>query len=302
MAGANIPVGVVFPQTEIGDDHGAFREFAQAAEELGFSHMVAYDHVLGADLTNRPDWHMPYHLDSMFQEPITLFSFLAGVTSTIGLSTGVIILPQRQIVLFGKQAATLDVVSGGRLRVAVGLGWNVVEYDALGVPFEGRAARLEDQIRLLRRLWSERSFSDEGPDYHIVEAGLYPLPVQQPIPIWIGGFSKAAMKRAARIGDGWFPLVDAAQAAETLDSFREEIQAQGREPDKVKFENLVFCCPYDAPKPRKLADVARDIEIWAHEGANSVCIDTMRYGAKGGAAHVELLRRIAAEIGLQGAG
>jgi len=300
MAKPRIPVGVVFPQTEIGNDHGAFREFAQAAEELGFSHIVAYDHVLGADLTNRPDWHMPYHLDSMFQEPMILFSFLAGVTNTISLSTGVIILPQRQTVLFGKQAATLDIVSGGRLRIAVGLGWNVVEYDALGAKFEGRGQRMDDQIRLLRRLWTERSFSDEGPDYSIAEAGIYPLPIQQPIPIWIGGFSPAAMKRAARIGDGWFPLVDSNQAAETVGAFRDEVRNNGRDPKAVLFENLIFCCPYDAPQPRRLAEVARDVEIWEKEDADSVCIDTMRYGAKGGngAAHVELLRKIAAEIGL----
>ncbi len=300
MAKPKIPVGVVFPQTEIGADHGAFRDFAQAAEELGFSHLVAYDHVLGADLTNRPDWFMPYHLDSMFQEPITLFSYLAGCTSTIGLSTGVIILPQRQVVLFGKQAATLDVVSNGRLRVAVGLGWNTIEYDALGVSFDGRSERMNDQIRLLRRLWTERSFSDEGPDYKIVEAGIYPLPVQQPIPIWIGGFSPAAMRRAARIGDGWFPLLDSATAAETIGTFRDEIKANGRDPARVRFENLIFCCPYEAPEPRRLEDVAADVFIWEKEGADSVCIDTMRFGAKGGGgkAHVELLRRIAAEIGL----
>lgn len=294
-----IPVGVVFPQTEIGSDYAAMRDFAQAAEELGFSHMVAYDHVLGADLTNRPDWYMPYHLDSMFQEPMTLFSYLAGCTSTIGLSTGVIILPQRQVVLFGKQAATLDVVSNGRLRCVVGLGWNTVEYDALGVPFEGRAARMEDQMRLLRRLWTERSFSDEGPDYRIVEAGIYPLPVQQPIPIWIGGFSPAAMKRAARVGDGWFPLVDSAEAARTIDSFRTEISKNGRDPAQVRFENLIFCCPYEAPEPRPFGDVINDVAIWEQEGANSVCIDTMRYGAKGSpAAHIDLLRRIAAALGL----
>jgi len=259
--------------------------------------MVAYDHVLGADLANRPDWHMPYHLDSMFQEPMTLFSYLAGCTSSIGLSTGIIILPQRQVVLFGKQAATLDIVSNGRLRVAAGLGWNTVEYEALGVPFEGRAARMDDQIRLLRRLWTERSFSDEGPDYRIVEAGIYPLPVQQPIPIWIGGFSAAAMKRAARIGDGWFPLVDSAQAAETIGNFRNEIAVNGRDPARVRFENLIFCCHYFS-EPRQLEDVASDVAIWEREGADSVCIDTMRFGAKGGAAHIELLRRVAAEIGL----
>ena len=299
MAQPKIPVGVVFPQTEIGSDHAAMRDFAQAAEELGFSHMVAYDHVLGADLTNRPDWYMPYHLDSMFQEPMTLFAYLAGCTSTIGLSTGVIILPQRQVVLFGKQAATLDVVSNGRLRCVVGLGWNTVEYDALGVPFEGRGARMEDQMRLLRRLWTERSFSDQGPDYRIVEAGIYPLPIQQPIPMWIGGFSPAAMKRAARVGDGWFPLLDSDTAADTIGTFRDEIRRNGRDPAQVKFENLIFCCPYDAPQPRKLEDVARDVAIWEKEGADSVCIDTMRFGAKGDpAAHIDLLRRIASEIGL----
>lgn len=299
MTKPKIPVGVVFPQTEIGADFAAMRDFAQAAEALGFSHLVAYDHVLGADLTNRPDWYMPYHLDSMFQEPMTLFSYFAGCTSTIGLSTGVIILPQRQVVLFGKQAATLDVVSNGRLRLVVGLGWNTVEYDALGVPFEGRGPRMEDQMRLLRRLWTERSFSDEGPDYKIVEAGIYPLPIQQPIPMWIGGFSPAAMKRAARIGDGWFPLLDADKAAETIDGFREEIRRNGRDPAAVRFENLIFCCPYEAPQPRRLEDVARDVEIWEREGADSLCIDTMRFGAKGNpGAHIDLLRRIAAEIGL----
>lgn len=298
MAKPGIGVGVVFPQTEIGNDHVAMKDFAQAAESLGFSHIVAYDHVLGADLTNRPDWHMPYHLDSMFQEPMVLFSYLAGVTTTLRLSTGVIILPQRQTVLFGKQAATLDTVSGGRLRTVVGLGWNKIEYDALGASFDGRAGRIDDQIRLLRRLWTERSFSDKGENYNIVEAGIYPLPPQQPIPVWIGGFSKAAMKRAARIGDGWFPLVDSEQAAETIGSFHEEIKAAGRDPAKVQFENLIFCCHYGSKDRRPLEDVAADVGIWEKEGANSVCIDTMRMGAKGGDEHVALLRRIAEAIGL----
>ena len=298
MARPKIPVGIVFPQTEIGADPIAFRDFAQAAEALGFSHLVAYDHVLGADLTNRPDWYMPYHLDSMFQEPLVLFSYLAGVTKTLKLSTGVIILPQRQAVLFGKQAATLDVVSGGRLRVMVGLGWNKVEYDALGVPMDGRGARMEDQVRLLRRLWTERSFSDAGPDYEVVEAGIWPLPPQQPIPIWIGGFSDAARRRAARIGDGWFPLLDAAKAAESLGHFREEIRAAGRDPSKVRFENLIFCCPYDSTERRPIEDVVGDVAVWEREGADGVCIDTMRMGAKGGEAHVALLRRIAEAVGL----
>lgn len=298
MSRPKIPVGVVFPQTEIGEDPAAFRDFAQTAEDLGFSHIVAYDHVLGADLTNRPDWKMPYTLESMFQEPMTLFSFLAGVTKTIGLNTGIIILPQRQVVLFAKQAATLDIVSGGRLRTALGLGWNTVEYAALGVPFEKRAERLDDQIRILRRLWTERSITDSGPDYEIVQAGLWPLPKQRPIPIWIGGFSKAAMKRAARIGDGWFPLVDAERAAETIGEFREAITAAGRDPKAVQFENLIFCCHYGSTDRRPLEDVAADVFTWEKEGANSVCIDTMRMGAKGGEAHVALLRRIAEAVGL----
>jgi alkanesulfonate monooxygenase SsuD/methylene tetrahydromethanopterin reductase-like flavin-dependent oxidoreductase (luciferase family) len=202
------------------------------------------------------------------------------------------------VVLFGKQAATLDTVSGGRLRTVMGLGWNQVEYDALGVSMEGRGARMDDQIRLLRRLWTERSFSDSGPDYEIVEAGIWPLPPQQPIPVWIGGFSEAARRRAARIGDGWFPLVDAEHAAETIGSFREDIKAAGRDPAKVQFENLIFCCQYFSTDRRPLEDVAADIAVWEKEGADSVCIDTMRMGAKGGDAHVELLRKLAAAIGL----
>lgn len=298
MSKPRIPVGVVFPQTEIGDDPAAFRDFAQAAEQLGFANICAYDHVLGADLTNRPDWSMPYTIDSMFQEPVTLFSYLAGVTTTIGLHTGIIILPQRQVVLFAKQAATLDIVSGGRLRTALGLGWNEIEYAALGVPFDNRGDRLDDQVRILRRLWTERSLTDSGPGYDIVEAGIWPLPRQQPIPIWIGGFSRAAMKRAARIGDGWFPLFDADKASEIVGEFKEAVVAEGRDPAAVKFENLIFCCPYGGGPQRPLEDVASDVAAWERAGANGVCIDTMRMGAKGGEAHVALLRRIAEAIGL----
>lgn len=294
-----IPVGVVFPQTEIGSDPVGMREFAQAAEDLGFSHIVAYDHVLGADLTNRPDWDMPYHLDSMFQEPVTLFAYLAACTSRIRLSTGVIILPQRQVVLFGKQAATLDLLSSGRLRVVVGLGWNKVEYNALGYTFEGRVKRFEDQIRLLRRLWTERSFSDSGENYEIVEAGIHPLPPQQPIPIWLGGPSDAAMKRAARVGDGWFPtFIPPELAEETVGKFRSAIEGYGRDPANVGFEILTMFCDYGSTNRRSVKQIADTVEKWRIAGANAVCVDTMRMGASGASAHIAIMKDLAAALNM----
>jgi probable F420-dependent oxidoreductase len=176
-------IGVVFPQLEIEPEAAAIRDFAQGVEAMGYSHMIAYDHVVGADITNRPDWTMAYTHESLFHEPMTLFAYLAACTNTLILSTGVVVLPQRQTVLFGKQAANVDIFSGGRLRIGAGTGWNTVEYEALGIPFEDRGARLDDQIRFLRRLWTESSFTEVGQFHKITEAGINPLPLQRPIPL-----------------------------------------------------------------------------------------------------------------------
>ncbi len=199
-------IGVVFPQTEIGADAGAVRAYAEQVEHLGFTHVLAYDHVVGADPDVHRGWSGPYNLDSTFHEPLVLFGFMAGFTS-LEFATGIIILPQRQTALVAKQAAAVDVLSGGRLRLGVGLGWNAVEYEALGKTFSDRGKRVEEQVELLRRLWTERSVTFHGTYEHVTGAGLAPLPVQRPIPVWFGAQSPPAYRRAGRLGDGWLPQV-----------------------------------------------------------------------------------------------
>ena len=190
-------IGVVFPQTEIGADVGAVRAYAERVEELGFSHLLAYDHVLGADPASHAPWTGPYDVHTTFHEPLVLFGYLAAVTS-LELVTGIIILPQRQTALAAKQAAEVDLLTGGRLRFGVGLGWNAVEYEALGQDFSNRGRRIEEQVTLLRRLWTEQVVTFEGRYERVTAAGLAPLPVQRPIPVWFGAQSQRAYQRAGR--------------------------------------------------------------------------------------------------------
>ncbi|MGH2443796.1 MAG: LLM class F420-dependent oxidoreductase, partial [Chloroflexota bacterium] len=205
-------IGVTFPQTEITADPIAVRDYAQAAEELGYSHVLAYDHVVGADRSTRPDWRGPYDLHTMFHEVLVLFGYLAAITRRLELVSGVLILPQRQTVLVAKQVAEIDVLSGGRLRLGIGVGWNDVEYQALGEDFHNRGRRSEEQIAVLRELLSKESVTFHGRWHTVEAAGINPMPVQRPIPIWIGGSSEVTLRRVARIGDGWFPQMPPAEA------------------------------------------------------------------------------------------
>ena len=196
--------GVVFPQNQLGDDPTVIRDFVQAAEGMGYHHLLAYDHVLGAN-PEREGWKegSPYTHEDMFHEVFTLFAYLAGLTETIGFMTGVLILPQRQTALVAKQAAQVDVLSNGRFRMGVGVGWNEVEYNSLGYDFKTRGARVEEQLVILRELWTQPLVRIEGEFDTIDDAGINPLPRQQPIPVWIGGTADVVLQRAARIGDGW---------------------------------------------------------------------------------------------------
>jgi probable F420-dependent oxidoreductase len=180
-------IGAVFPQTEIGSDPQAVHAWAEAVEQLGYTHILAFDHVIGAGTASRPDWRGPYSSATMFHEPFVLFGYLASITRTVELVTDVIILPQRQTALVAKQAAEVDVLSGGRLRLGIGIGWNDVEYQVLNQNFADRGRRSEEQIEVLRALWSSPEITYRGRWHTIEDAGLNPLPPRRTIPIWIGG-------------------------------------------------------------------------------------------------------------------
>src|SRR5262249_9055819 len=193
-------------QTELGGDPGALRAYGQRVEELGFTHILVYDHVVGADTEVHQNWQGPYDIDTTFHEPFVMFGFLAAVTS-LELVTGVIILPQRQSVLVAKQAAEVDLLTGGRFRLGIGVGWNPVEYVALGEDFTNRGKRSEEQVEVMRKLWTERSVTFDGKYHTVTGAGLAPMPNQRAIPVWFGAASDRALERAGRLGDGWFPIV-----------------------------------------------------------------------------------------------
>jgi probable F420-dependent oxidoreductase len=199
-------LGAVFSHGEIGADVASIRDWAQAVQDLGYDFIVVWDHVVGSDPAAFPDLPRVFPIDSWVHEPLTLFAFLAGVAPRLGYLSSVVILPQRQAVLVAKQAAEVDVLSGGRLRLGVGIGWNPVEFSALGMDFKNRARRFEEQIDVMRRLWTERAVTFAGRYHSLKATGITPLPVQQPIPVWIGASAEAAVKRACAIGDGFLPL------------------------------------------------------------------------------------------------
>jgi probable F420-dependent oxidoreductase len=285
-----VQIGVVFPQTEIGADPVVIRAYAAAAEELGYAHLLAYDHVLGADPTNR-NWTGPYDVDSTFHEPFVLYGFLAAITE-LELVTGVIILPQRPTALVAKQAAEVDLLTEGRFRLGVGIGWNSVEYEALGQDFTNRGRRISEQVALLRRLWTERSVTFHGQYETVTEAGLAPLPVQRPIPIWFGASSPPALRRAGRLADGWFPQHRPGPALdEAIAIVRKAAEAADRDPDGLGMEGRVSL-------GRGIDDVAEQVSTWRTLGATHVSINTMGIGATGVDRHIAALAEVAQAVGL----
>lgn len=263
-------IGVVLPQTEIGDQPASLARYAREVEQLGYAHILAYDHVLGADPAVYPGWNGPYDIDTTFHEPFVLFGYLAALT-TVELVTGIVILPQRQTALVAKQSAQVDLLTGGKLRLGVGVGWNPVEYDALGEDFSTRGRRLEEQVALMRRLWTERSVTFDGDFDQVKGAGLAPMPVQRPIPVWVGGSSPPAYRRMGRIADGWFPQVPPGpRLTEALELVAEGAAAAGRDPGPIGMEGRVSWGDGDVAR---LVDHA---ERWRTAGATHLAIDTMR--------------------------
>lgn len=279
-------LGVVFPQTEIGSDPGAVREYAQAAESMGYNHILAFDHVLGANAESRPGWSGAYRHTDAFHEPFVLFGYLAAVTSGVELVTGVIILPQRQTALVAKQTAAVDVLSQGRLRLGIGIGWNAVEYEALGEDFHNRGRRSEEQIDLMRKLWTNDLITYEGRWHKITDAGLNPLPVQQPIPVWFGGAAPQTIRRVATIGDGWFPLFRPDdQGRELIESMREQAAETGRGPDDIGVESWVSI------RDSSEDDWKRTADAWRELGATHLSVNTMNAGLGSPQAHIEAIQR-----------
>ncbi len=287
-------IGLVYPQTEFGSDPSAIRDYAQLAEELGFTHILAYDHVLGANPDRPGGWHGPYTFRHPFIEPVALFSYMAAFTSRIQFTTGIVILPQRQTALFAKQTASLDVLCKGRLRVGVGLGWNEVEYVALDEDFHTRGKRLEEQVAVLRQLWTQPLVNFSGRWHTIPDAGLNPLPLQQPIPLWFGGTAPAALRRAARLADGWLinTVRKTADVMPSLDLIWRTLDENGRSRSDFGLEARLA---YGDGDPLVWDD---QIEAWKAAGMTHLSFNTMGHGFDTPLKHLAAIQKIATFLGL----
>jgi len=285
--GRAVQIGAVFPQSEIGADPVAIRDIAHAAEDLGYRHLLAFDHVI---LPARPG-HVGYTGDATtgqpFHEPLVLFGHLAALTRTIELVTGVLVLPQRQTALVAKQAAQVDILSGGRLRLGIGVGWIPDEFAALGADYGDRGVRSEEQVALLRALWTEPVVDFAGRWHRVDQAGIDPLPLQRPIPLWIGGMAEATLQRTGRLGDGWFPLDvppdDTARGM--VDRLRTYAREAGRDPATVGVEAFLSLRAMPEDRWRDHADA------WRAIGATHLGVSTIGAGLVSPQAHIDALRR-----------
>lgn len=279
-----VKLGTNLPEHLIGKDQGALAEFLSGIEELGFSYITVGDHVLGAETSSRPDWkpffgeaplydhHMVWH------EPLVLFGYLAALTKTLELGTGILISPQRQTVLLAKQAAEADVLTGGRIRFVIAAGWNDVEYEALGVDFRKRGKIMEEQFELLRELWSKEVVNYNGHHHTVTAAGINPLPVGRRIPLWVGGQSKVVLRRTGRLGDGWFPYYpyfseDQVQADWAV--IQEAAREAGRDPAEIELEGAIYFADprFEVPKgarmpPQEFEECVDYAQWWKKFGAD----------------------------------
>ena len=269
-------LGVVLPTLELGPDPAAIREYAQTAQALGYTHLVIQDHVLGVDPAVHIGWSRPYTNKTLTPDPFIQAAFLSTAVPGMELVTGVVVLTQRQTVLVAKQAAEVDIMTKGHFRLGVGIGWNNVEYQALGEDFTNRGVRSEEQVELMRALWTQPSITFNGKWHQIDAAGINPLPVQRPIPVWFGGASDSVLKRTARMGDGWItsPQVQTYEAnramLDRLYGFAEEV---GRDPASIGIEGRIELV--DNPTEQ---DVLRAYREWHDLGVDIVTLSTRAVG------------------------
>lgn len=294
-------IGVSFPTLEIGADMAAIRDFVHTAEGLGYTHVRILDHVLGANPHYHPEVPVFYYThQSVIREPFTLMSYLAAITTTLELVSGIVILPQRQTALVAKQAAEVDVLSGGRLRLGIGVGWNPVEFEALGENFHNRGRRCEEQIEVLRLLWTEEEVTYTGKWHRINHAGIKPLPIQRPIPIWIGSGApqtpippEAGMRRIARLADGWlplFPLDDAGMA--TIARVRRYTKEAGRDPSTLGMEGRISLTGTTPD------EWVAQVQGWQEAGATHLAVGTSGGALTSAREHMATIQRFKEVTGL----
>ena len=285
-------IGIVFPQTEASSNYSEVKEYAQFSEDIGYDHILAYDHILGANADSRPGWKGAYRHTDTFYEPLILFSFLASITKEIEFATGVIILPQRQTALVAKQAATVDILSNGGLRLGIGTGCNEVEYEALNENFHDRGKRSEEQVELLRLLWSKELITFNGNHHTVTDAGINPLPIKQDIPIWFGGMVNAVLKRVARMGDGWLPQGEPdSEFMKKYDLLKKYLVEEGREASDIGIEGRISL--------NGLSDneIIQKVKDWESVGASHLSINTMNANLSFPKGHMKAISHVKKLIG-----
>jgi probable F420-dependent oxidoreductase len=284
-------IGVVLPQVEIGNDPARIRDYAQAVEAMGYTHILVFDHVLGANPDRPGGWRGPYTHRHSVHEPFVLFGYLAAVTRRVELVTGILILPQRQTALVAKQAAAVDVLTGGRLRLGVAVGWNAIEFEALGEDFGTRGQRIEEQIEVMRALWTRELVTVKGKWHSIPDAGINPLPIQRPIPIWMGGDSEVVLRRAARVAEGWMPHFRPGLESQTLvDRLRSLVKEAGRDPGAFGIEGRLTLAQFPPEQWGK------ELAGWrGMRGITHLCVHTVGLGLKTPDDHIQVLQRLKKE-------
>lgn len=286
-------IGVVIPQTEIPAEPSAIRDYVQAVQDLGFAHVVTSDHVLGANPAGHPGWSRPQIHTTVVHEPFVLFGFIAGAAPKLGVLSSVVILPQRQATLAAKQAAEVDLLTGGKLRLGVGIGWNPVEFEGLNENFKNRGRRFEEQVELMRKLWTDQSPTFTGEFHTVTSAGIAPMPVQRPIPIWVGATAEAAVKRATRIADGYLPLGPIngqGTFAETIERVHGWLREAGRDPATFGVEARLNAAAGTPDDWRKM------VEEWRGLGASHLQVATAGAGLTTVDAHIARLREARAVL------